>query len=174
MPGAGGSVEVFVNHEQTTVPFDGLADFEMASVSHLTPDPSGGVLTGSVPVPDSAWFQPFCSSTMAGPADGLSSYLYLTGEEAPDALPVPPGAPYGPDPRTRRRTSVSPGMRWSSIPRRGSTRRWRGWGRHNHENSMVLPGAWDRIAVISGDDTFTAPSSQVYMYLATRRRDLGR
>jgi hypothetical protein len=66
MPGAGGSVEVFVNHEQTTVPFDGLADFEMASVSHLTLDPSGGVLAGSVPVPDSAGFQRFCSSTMAG------------------------------------------------------------------------------------------------------------
>ena len=32
MPGAGGNVEVFVNHEQTTVPFGGLADFEMASV----------------------------------------------------------------------------------------------------------------------------------------------
>jgi hypothetical protein len=39
-------------------------------------------------------------------------------------------------------------------------------GRHNHENVMVLPGAWDKIAIYSGDDTFSAPSSQLYLYLA--------
>jgi hypothetical protein len=166
MPGAGGSVEVFVNHEQTTVPFGGLADFEMASVSHLTLDPSGGVLAGTVPVPDSAGFQRFCSSTMAGPADGLSSYLYLTGEEAPDALPVPPGAPYGPDAAYAPENLRQSGYAVVLDPATGEYTQVAGMGRHNHENSMVLPGAWDKIAVISGDDTFTAPSSQLYMYLA--------
>jgi Bacterial protein of unknown function (DUF839) len=166
MPGSGGNVEVFVNHEQSTVPFGGLADFEMASVSHLTLDPSGGVLAGSVPLPDSAGFQRFCSSTMAGPADGLSSYLYLTGEEAPDALPVPPGAPYGPDPAYAPENLRQSGYAVVLDPVTGEFTQVAGMGRHNHENVMVLPGAWDKIAVISGDDTFSAPSSQLYLYLA--------
>jgi hypothetical protein len=166
MPGADGNVEVFVNHEQSTVPFAGLADFEMASVSHLTLGPSGGVLDGSVPLPDSAGFQRFCSSTMAGPADGLSSYLYLTGEEAPDALPVPPGAPYGPDPAYAPEDLRQSGYAVVLDPVTGEYTQVAGMGRHNHENVMVLPGAWDKIAVISGDDTFSAPSSQLYMYLA--------
>jgi Bacterial protein of unknown function (DUF839) len=166
MPGAGGNVEVFVNHEQSTVPFGGLADFEMASVSHLTLDPSGGVLEGSVPLPDSAGFQRFCSSTMAGPADGLSSYLYLTGEEAPDALPVPAGAPYGPDPAYAPENLRQSGYAVVLDPVTGEFTQVAGMGRHNHENVMVLPGAWDKIAVISGDDTFSAPSSQLYLYLA--------
>src|SRR6266496_410739 len=35
MPGVGGNAEVFVNHEQSRVPFAGSADFDWASVSHL-------------------------------------------------------------------------------------------------------------------------------------------
>ena len=166
MPGTEGDVEVFVNHEQTTVPFDGLADFEMASVSHLTLDPSGGVLEGSVPLPDSAGFQRFCSSTMAGPAEGLDSYLYLTGEEAPDPLPVPAGAPYGPDPAYAPENLRQSGYAVVLDPVTGDFTQVAGMGRHNHENVMVLPGDWEKIALISGDDTFSAPSSQLYLYLA--------
>ena len=43
-------------------------------------------------------------------------------------------------------------------------------GRHNHENDMVIPGGWEQIAVLSGDDTFFTPPfpdwSQLYLYLA--------
>jgi hypothetical protein len=39
-------------------------------------------------------------------------------------------------------------------------------GRHNHENTVVVPGGWDDIVALSGDDTFAAPSSQLYMYTA--------
>jgi hypothetical protein len=172
MPGTDGNVEVFVNHEQTTVPFDGLADFEMASVSHLTLAPSGGVLAGSVPLPDSAGFQRFCSSTMAGPAEGLNSYLYLTGEEAPDPLPVPAGAPYGPDPAYAPEILRQSGYAVVLDPVTGDYTQVAGMGRHNHENAMVLPGGWDKIAVISGDDTFSAPSSQLYMYLADNEESI--
>jgi hypothetical protein len=166
MPGSGGNTEVFVNHEQSRVPFAGSADFDWSSVSHLTLAPSGGVLVGSEPLPDSAGFQRFCSSTMAGPAEGLSSYLYLTGEEAPEAIPVPPGAPYGPDPAYAPENLRQSGYAVVLDPATGEYTQVAGMGRHNHENSMVLPGAWDKIAVISGDDTFTAPSSQLYLYLA--------
>jgi hypothetical protein len=166
MPGADGNVEVFVNHEQSTVPFAGFADFEMASVSHLTLAPSGGVVEGAVALPDSVSFQRFCSSTMAGPAEGLDGYLYLTGEEAPDPLPVPEGAPYGPDPAYAPENVRQSGYAVVLDPVTGDFTQVAGMGRHNHENVMVLPGDWDKIAMISGDDTFSAPSSQLYLYLA--------
>ena len=166
MPGPDGTVEVFVNHEQSRVPFAGFADFDWSSVSHLTLDQTGGVLEGSVPLPDSAGFQRFCSATMAGPNEGLDSYIFLTGEEAPEALEVPDGAPYGPDPAYAPDNLRQSGYAVVLDPVTGEYTQVAGMGRHNHENSMVLPGDWDQIAVLSGDDTFTAPSSQLYMYLA--------
>jgi hypothetical protein len=166
MPGPDGAVEVFVNHEQSRVPFRGFADFDWSSVSHLTLDQSGGVTAGSVALPDSAGFQRFCSSTMAGPDEGLSSYLYFTGEEAPEPLEVPPGAPYGPDPAYAPDNLRQSGYAVVLDPVTGDFTQVAGMGRHNHENSMVLPGDWDQIAILSGDDTFSAPSSQLYLYLA--------
>jgi hypothetical protein len=166
MPGANGNVELFVNHEQSRVPFSGSADFDWSSVSHLTLDETGGVIGASVPLPDSAGFQRFCSSTMAGPAEGLSSYLYFTGEEAPEPLEVPDGAPYGPDPFYAPDDVRQSGYAVVLDPVTGEYTQVAGMGRHNHENSMVLPGDWDQIAVYSGDDTFSAPSSQLYLYLA--------
>jgi hypothetical protein len=38
-------------------------------------------------------------------------------------------------------------------------------GRHNHENSVAIPG-YDELVILSGDDTFSAPASQVYSYIA--------
>jgi hypothetical protein len=166
MPGTGGNAEVFVNHEQSRVPFAGSADFDWASVSHLTLASSGGVLAGSEPLPDSAGFQRFCSSTMAGPNEGLSSYLYLTGEEAPEAVEVPAGAPYGPDPAYAPDDLRQSGYAVVLDPVTGDFTQVAGMGRINHENAMILPGSWDKIAVLSGDDTFSAPSSQLYEYLA--------
>jgi len=34
-----------------------------------------------------------------------------------------------------------------------------GAGRHNHENQVIVPGGWDGIVSLSGDDTFTSPST---------------
>jgi Bacterial protein of unknown function (DUF839) len=168
MPGAGGNVEVFVNHEQSRIPFSGLADFDWASVSHLTLDADGHVIAGSVPIPDSAGFQRFCSATMAGPDEGLSSYVFLTGEEAPERVAVPAGAPYGADPAYAPANDRQSGYSVVLDPSTGAFRQVAGMGRHNHENEMVLPGDWDQIAIYSGDDTFTppAPASQLYLYLA--------
>jgi hypothetical protein len=168
MPGAGGNADVFINHEQSRVPFGGFADFDWASVSHLTLDASGGVLAGSEPLPDSAGFQRFCSSTMAGPNEGLSSYVYLTGEEAPERVAVPAGAPYGADPAYAPANDRQSGYSVALDPVTGDFTQVAGLGRHNHENEMVLPGDWDQIAILSGDDTFTppAPASQLYLYLA--------
>ena len=37
-------------------------------------------------------------------------------------------------------------------------------GRHNHENAVAIPG-YKVSVILSGDDTFSAPASQMYMYL---------
>jgi hypothetical protein len=42
-------------------------------------------------------------------------------------------------------------------------------GRHNHENSVALE-RYGHPVVLSGDDTFSAPSSQLYMYTARNAR----
>lgn len=170
MPGpAAGTVDAFVNHEQSRVPFGGLADFVDSSVSRLTLDATdGGVLAASVALPSTAGFIRFCSSTMAGPAEGLDRYLYFTNEESNDIVAVPAGAPYGPD------ASLAPNRQggYSVVldPATGEFTQVPGMGRHNHENDMVIPGGWDQIAVLSGDDTFFTPPfpdwSQLYLYLA--------
>ena len=174
MPGAGTDAEVFVNHEQSRVPFGTSADFKMASVSHLTLASTGGVRAGSVAIPDSAGFQRFCSSTMAGPAEGLDGYLYLTGEEAPEPLPVPSGAPFGPDPAYAPANTRQSGLAAVLDPVTGEYTAVPGMGRHNHENVMVLPGDWEQIALLSGDDTFfpPAPASQMYLYMANDEQEI--
>lgn len=174
MPGSGSNVEVFVNHEQSRIPFSGLADFDWASVSHLTLDANAHVIAGSEPLPDSAGFQRFCSATMAGPNEGLSSYTFLTGEEAPERVAVPAGAPYGSDPAYAPANDRQSGYSVVLDPVSGDFTQVAGMGRHNHENEMVLPGDWDQIAILSGDDTFTppAPASQMYLYLANDESEI--
>jgi hypothetical protein len=38
-------------------------------------------------------------------------------------------------------------------------------GRHNHENTVAVPG-YDDLVLLSGDDTFSATTSQLYLYRA--------
>jgi hypothetical protein len=173
MPGPDGTVDVFVNHEQSRVPFMGLADFQWSSVSHVTLDgETAGVLDGSVALPQDVAFHRFCSATMAGPAEGLSSYLYLTGEETNDRVPVPAGAPYGADLAFAPANDRQSGYAVVLDPVTDDFTQVAGMGRHNHENAMVLPGGWDQIAILSGDDTFSPPSSQLYLYLADSEQDI--
>jgi hypothetical protein len=47
----------------------------------------------------------------------------------------------------------------------GAFRSIYGMGRHNHENDVGVPG-YGHPVVLSGDDTFDAPASQLYMYSA--------
>jgi hypothetical protein len=56
-------------------------------------------------------------------------------------------------------------------PRNGKYKTIYGMGRHNHENSVALPG-YKHPVVLSGDDTFSAPASQLYMYLAKNASDV--
>ena len=47
-----------------------------------------------------------------------------------------------------------------------------GLGRLNHENTIVLPGHRKLFALLTTDDTFSAPSGQLYLYLARRESDI--
>ena len=154
-PGAAkNTIDVYVAHEQSTVPFRNARDFEDSSVSKLTLETKGGarqgsVLDASVALPASAGFLRFCSANMAGPAQGLDSYVFFTGEETNDVVDgVQRGFAVVLDTDTGEYTAV-PGL-----------------GRLNHENTMVIPGGWEGLSMLTTDDTFSAPSSQLYMYRA--------
>ncbi len=168
----GSGVDVFVNHEETTVPFFGSADFQDASVSRVTLNlATGAVTAASVALPASEGFLRFCSASMAGPAEGFSAYTFFTGEETNDIVDVPAGAAtYGSDP------SIAPqrqgGYAVILDAASGAFTPVPGLGRMNHENTIVVPGGWSQIAVLTTDDTFSAPSAQLYLYLADQESDI--
>ena len=169
------TVDVYVAHEQTTVPFFGSSDFQDASVSKLTLTTKGGpnqgsVLGASVVLGPEEGFLRFCSASIAGPDEGLSHYLFLTGEETNDIVEVPAGASYGARPGlgTARQGGFAVGLDTDT----GEFAAIAGMGRLNHENTIVVPGGWDDFALLTTDDTFNAPSAQLYLYLAATEGDI--
>jgi hypothetical protein len=186
-------VDLFVNHETGKVPFpynpaapteaNGENDFDNSQVSRLTLNRrSRGVLRGSFAIPSRLGYQRFCSNYLATRKEGFSRPILLTNEESPDYVfrreaswPPPMG-----DPAEREA-----GLVIAYDVRRGKHRPIYGMGRHNHENSVAIPG-YGKPVVLSGDDTFTSgpltgapPSrptvpaqSQVYSYIARSTRSL--
>jgi hypothetical protein len=164
-----GRVDLYLNHETSLVPFPfnaatgvGQSDYTNAMVSHLTLNQhSAGVLQGRYVIPSSANFQRFCSNFLAvgGAGNGFERTLLFTNEETSDfvnrtglAWPPRPGAEQA-------------GVVVAYDPQRKEYRPIYGMGRHNHENSVAVPG-YGHPVLLSGDDTFAAPSSQLYMYTA--------
>ena len=69
---AAGTVDVYVAHEQTTIPFFGTADFQDASVSKLTLSTAdASVLDASVAISPDLGYKRFCSASIAGAAEGF-------------------------------------------------------------------------------------------------------
>ena len=103
---------------------------------------------------------------MAGPAEGLTRFTLFANEEANDIVPVPEGAPYGADPAVapNRQAGYAVALDVGS----GEFTQIAGLGRLNHENTVVIPGGWSRHALLTTDDTFSAPSAQLYLYLASQ------
>jgi hypothetical protein len=171
VPGGGTTLDVYVNHETSKVPFPfnaatgvGLVDFDNAQLSHLVLKRGAGkVLSGSYAIPTSANYQRFCSNFLAGPEQGWSRQILFTNEEATDvvnrtgtAWPATPA--FGSNPE---QAGVAVALDVAS----GAYRSIYGLGRMNHENSVAVPG-YDQAVLVTGDDTFTAPSSQLYLYAA--------
>jgi hypothetical protein len=172
-PGRSGTVQAFVAHEQSTVPFLGTADFQDSSVSKFVLDTkTATVQDASVAIPASAGFIRFCSAFMAGPGEGFSRYTFFANEESNDIVDVPAGAASGPDPAVAPQRQAGYAVVYDV--KSGRYRQVAGLGRYNHENSVVIPGGWRQHAILSTDDTFTATTSQLYMYLASHESGLWR
>jgi hypothetical protein len=158
-------VDLYVAFEQSHVPFQEFADFEDSSVQRARLDLKTLQLHKLDEVlPASAGYIRFCSAFMAGPREGFDNYTFFLNEESNDILDIPAGAPYGSDP------SVAPyrqaGYAVYLDTKTGEFSQIAGMGRHNHENTIIVPGGWDETVSLSGDDTFSPPTSQVYMYNA--------
>ncbi|MGZ8782620.1 MAG: hypothetical protein ACXWZB_03890, partial [Gaiellaceae bacterium] len=174
------AVDVYVNHETSTVPFPftapsgpGFNDFTNAMVSKLSVSTKGGgILSGSYVIPSSANYQRFCSNFIATKKHGFKRDILFANEEATDwvfrtgtAVPgpglVPPGTP----------GAEQAGVVVAYDLKSGAYKTIYGMGRHNHENSVAIPGYGEPV-VLSGDDTFSAPASQLYLYNANSSDDL--
>jgi len=175
-PHGHGTVDLYVNHETSTVPFpytfnrttgtgSGFNDFTNALVSQLRlQQQSGGVLSGSYAITSDQNFQRFCSNFLATEAQGFDRPMLLTNEEGIDwvnrsgkAWPTTIGAP----------TARQIGTVVAIDAQNGQSRPIWGMGRHNHENSVAIPG-YGHPVVLSGDDSFvtTPEQSQLYSYMA--------
>ena len=148
------SMDVYVAHEQTIIPFFNERDFQSASVSKLTLSTKAGpgqgsISAASVAIGPEAGFQRFCSAFMGGPADGLDDYVFFVGEETSEVLD---GEELGFNVVLNTETGD-----FTAVP---------GMGRLNHENTVIIPGGWDELAMVTTDDTFSAGTSQLYMYTA--------
>lgn len=171
-------IDLYVTHEQSHVPF-GLtptsvfADFQDSSVSRVRLNVKSKLVTDlSVAISPDLGFIRFCSATMVGPDEGFKDYTFLVNEESNDVIPVPAGAPYGSDPSTPAGQRQA-GYNAFVDTKTGKVDVITTSGRMNHENLVVVPG-WTRgTYALTGDDTFTSPStperpnlSQLYMYAA--------
>lgn len=161
-------VDLYVTHEQSRVPFAGKADFSDSSVTRVRVDlATKSIIEMEVALPSSAGFIRFCSAFMAGPEQGFDHYTFLANEESNDPLVVPAGAVYPADPFYAPNPWRQAGYSVTLDTVTGAYHVLAGAGRHNHENQVVVPGWKKGIVSLSGDDTFSAPGSQMYMFTST-------
>ncbi len=158
-----GRVDVYVNHETSKVPFpyvtaaptaaNGENDFDNSQVSQLILNQhSAGILNGSFAIASDAGYQRFCSNYLATAKEGFDREILFTNEESPDYV-------------LRKNNSWPPALGDSAQRevglvvaldvRTGKHKPIYGMGRHNHENSLPIPG-YGYPVVLSGDDTFTS------------------
>ena len=163
----------WVNHELSLVPFPirvppllTESDTKNAELSELALDGrSHTVLSGKTVIPSSANYQRFCSNFLATRVHGFERPLVLTNEEASDLVNrTGPAVPPGPN-------AEQAGLVVAYDPATGQYRSIYGMGRMNHENAVALPH-YRHPVVLTGDDTFSAPASQLYLYSASSAADL--
>ena len=181
-----GRADVYVNHETSTVPFPynppfagseaNQNDFTNSEVSLLTfTGHKIEINKASKAIASLENYQRFCSNYLATAIEGFKQPILFTNEEAQDWVFRSGTAWPGP-------TSITPGTAGAEQAgvvvahdvKNGKTQPIYGMGRHNHENSVAVPG-FDELVVLSGDDTFqTNPpaSSQLYMYTAADEKEI--
>ena len=167
-----GTFDIYVNHELSLVPFPAARqDATNSILSRLRlHQKSAGVLSGSYAIPTSAGYQRFCSNFMVGKAQGFERDLILTNEEARDIVlrqedswhgpNTPPGA--GGGVQLTEPNSEQAGVAVAYDIKKKTYKSIYSMGRSNHENELGVPG-YGHPVVLTGDDTFDAPGSQLYM-----------
>ena len=180
VPHGKGTVDIYLNHETSLVPFPlattGSAwlptsqtngsqnDYNNAQLSRITlHQKSAGVLEGEYVIQSGANYQRFCSNFLATAAQGFDRQILFTNEEATDFVSRT-GTAY-PAIAATEPPNEQAGVVVAYDIDSGAYKSIYGMGRHNHENSVAIPG-YDDLVVLSGDDTFSAPASQLYSYVA--------
>jgi hypothetical protein len=168
-----GTVDILVNHELSLVPFPATRqDVSNSTVSRLRLNQhSTGVLKGEYAIPLSAGYQRFCSNFVVGPEHGFERTLLLTNEEARDIVLRQEDAWHQPGVSLSEPGAEQAGVVVAYDVKSRQSRTIYGMGRHNHENSVGVPG-YGFPVVLSGDDTFDAPASQVFLYKAASGADV--
>jgi len=158
-----GRVDLFINHETSKVPFpyntltptaaNGENDFDNSQVSQLILNQhSAGVLDGSFAIDSSSGYQRFCSNYLATSKEGFDRDILFTNEESPDYV-LRQTASWPPALTNTAQREV--GLVVALDVQTGKHHPIYGMGRHNHENSVPIPG-FGYPVVFSGDDTFTS------------------
>ena len=167
-----GTLDVLLNHETSKVPFPATrADHVNALLSEIRLTSNGaGVVRGRYVIPSSAGYQRFCSNFLAGPAEGFERDTLFTVEEARDIV-LRQEESWRPSLTVDTPGAEQAGVVVAYDPKSGDYRGIYGMGRHNHENALAMRG-YGHPVVLSGDDTFDAPASQLYMYTADSGQDV--
>ncbi len=163
-----GTADILVNHELSLVPFPATRqDPSNSVVSKLRlHQRGGGVLSGEFVIPASAGYQRFCSNFIVGEKQGFERRLLFTNEEARDIVLRQEDAWHQPGVLLSEPGAEQAGVVVAYDVKSGEYRSIYGMGRHNHENAVGVPG-YGYPVVLSGDDTFDAPASQLYLYKAS-------
>jgi hypothetical protein len=166
-----GTADILVNHELSPVPFPATRQDPLNStVSRLRlHQHSGGVLKGDYVIPQSAGYQRFCSNFLVGEEHGFDRELLLTNEEARDIVLRRADSWHQPGVQLTEPGAEQAGVVVAYDVKSGDFKSIYGMGRHNHENAVGIPD-YGYPVVLSGDDTFDAPASQLYLYKAASGR----
>jgi hypothetical protein len=162
-----GTADILVNHELSLVPFPATRqDPSNALLSQIRlHQRTGGVLKGAYVIPSSAGYQRFCSNFVVGLEHGFERELLFTNEEARDIVLRQEDSWHQPAVSLAETGAEQAGVVVAYDLKNGQYRSIYGMGRHNHENAVGIPG-YGYPVVLSGDDTFDAPASQLYLYKA--------
>lgn len=167
-------VDILLNHETSKVPFPATrADNVNSILSKITLDTrSAGVRRGSYAIPSSEGWQRFCSNFLATAAEGFRRDTLFTTEEARDVVRRQEDS-WAPGLAVDQPNTEQAGVVVAYDTASGRHRPIYGMGRFNHENAVGMRN-YGHPVVLSGDDTFDAPASQLYMYTADSRGKLWR
>ncbi len=167
------TVDLLVNHELSPVPFPATRQDPINStVSRLRlSQATAGVLGGEYVIPQSAGYQRFCSNFVVSRDHGFERRLLLTNEEARDIVLRQADSWHQPTVALSEPGAEQAGVVVAYDILSGAFKSIYGMGRHNHENSVAIPG-YGYPVVLSGDDTFDAPASQLYQYKAATGADV--